>query len=716
MITSYKNYTPHNRITEEQETKKHRIITWDSTIYTLDIETTSYFIDQNGKIHPPADYTPEDAAGIGACLYIWQFGVNDRVYYGRTKAELVEFMHTLFDGSDAMSVIWIHNLPFEFEFLQEDLRFYNVFARKKHAAMRCESQIFPNVEFRCSLALSNSSLAGLTGNFNLSIKKAEGDLDYNLMRTPVTPLTTEELYYCEMDCLVLYEYIKHEKEQYGLFCDIPMTATGKVRRKLREKVQNNKKYHWETVNATEGSYDLYKILMNCYAGGYTHSNRFLSDEVIKDVVSYDFASSYPFVLVSEKYPVKEFTKCHNFKKFYIDLENGFQNTAYLIHIRFRDVCCKTQNTFISANKCLERGKKILLDNGRIDSADFLDMWITEQDFLTIIESYGSGRHGREKLQYDLIELYAAHKDYLPYEFVAFVLELYKNKTIYKGVPGKEGIYNLSKALLNSCYGMCVTAIISTEITYNPDGYDAESRWISEEPDPEEIKNIITRNKNMGFLATSWGVYCSAYARRNLLKNVVKLDPYCIYCDTDSLKLKPGFDINVILEYNKGALKKLEKIADHYDIPFDTMSPEDSEGIKHPLGVFDFDGAYSEFKTLGAKKYCVRYAEDERNKEKKRGKIEITVAGVPKKSGGKLIKNVDDFTEGIVFRGQDTGKLTHFYCENMPERVITDYLGNSYKVTDRTGVALMPCSYKLQKSSRLTDDDAPKLFERRVINR
>ena len=42
---------------------------------------------------------------------------------------------------------------------------------------------------------------------NLPVNKLVGDLDYNLIRTPKTPLTSEEFGYCENDILVLYHYI-----------------------------------------------------------------------------------------------------------------------------------------------------------------------------------------------------------------------------------------------------------------------------------------------------------------------------------------------------------------------------------------------------------------------------------------------------------------------------------------------------------------------------
>ena len=58
----------------------------DNTIYTFDIESTSYIILDN-KILPAEDYlslSEEDrqSAIECGCMYIWQFSINDTVYYG----------------------------------------------------------------------------------------------------------------------------------------------------------------------------------------------------------------------------------------------------------------------------------------------------------------------------------------------------------------------------------------------------------------------------------------------------------------------------------------------------------------------------------------------------------------------------------------------------------------------------------------------------------
>ena len=376
----------------------------------------------------------------------------------------------------------------------------------------------------------------------------------------------------------------------------------------------------------------------------------------------------------------------------MNLWNLNQDFAYVMLLKFDDINCRTQNTFISTNKLL-KCNNLLADNGRLVSANSCEMWVTEVDWEYIKESYGSGRGGNEQLQVTVLECYSSRKDYLPKPLIEYILKLYKNKTVYKGVSGKEGIYALSKALLNSIYGMMVTNDIRGMVDYDFRGEGFEEKWTEKDMSLQEITSRLINKQKEGFLNPAWGVYCSAYARRNLLTTVIKLDRYVIYCDTDSMKLLEGFDKNVINEYNINVDKKLTAVSNYYNLPIEDFSPVDCDGEKHTIGPFDFDGMYSEFKTLGAKKYAVRYGSG-----KKEGKLEITVAGVPKKGVECLNGDVENFEDGLRFPGIITGKLTHFYCENMPEITISDYLGQEFCVRDRYGVSLMPCDYVLGLSS------------------
>ena len=55
-----------------------------------------------------------------------------------------------------------------------------------------------------------------------------------------------------------------------------------------------------------------------------------------------------------------------------------------------------------------------------------------------------------------------------------------------------------------------------------------------------------------------------------------------------MKLREGFDNNVIINYNKSVVEKLKKVASKLNIAFEMFEPKDSKGEKHLLGVFDND--------------------------------------------------------------------------------------------------------------------------------
>lgn len=84
------------------------------------------------------------------------------------------------------------------------------------------------------------------------------------------------------------------------------------------------------------------------------------------------------------------------------------------------------------------------------------------------------------------------------------------------------------------------------------------------------------------------------ARFNLLSNVVKLDEYCLYCDTDSAKLKDGFDEKIIENYNYNVYATIDKVCKERGIDKSRFSPKDKDGISHTLGLFELDGEYTEF--------------------------------------------------------------------------------------------------------------------------
>lgn len=643
----------------------------DLTIYTFDIETTSYIV-LDGEVYSTAAYLKlsdkeKELCDFGATMYIWQFGINDTVYYGRTWPEFVAFIDRLEENSKLKKKIFVHNLSFEFQFLRSVFKIKSVFSRISRKVMRCQLEDY-NIMFQCSLYLSGVRLADLPRIYDLPVQKMVGDLDYSVLRTSVTPLTEEELGYCENDCLVLYEYIKKELLTYEDVYHLPLTMTGKVRRELQERLMQNHAYRNKVRRAITIKPSIYNRLLESFMGGYTHANYIYSDEVIEDVDSYDEASAYPYVMVTRRFPMTSFKPCKLEKR-----EDLVDNFAYLIRVQFNNIRCKYYNNFISGSKCEDiRGGRF--DNGRIIKADRIIITLTDVDFKFILDTYKVD-------SYKILESYYSIYNYLPKEFIMFILEKYYYKTKYKGVKGKELFYAIEKAKFNSLYGMTVTNMIRDEVLY-----DNDWGWGEHELNNVDIFDGLISQKEKGFLSFAWGVWITAYARENLLRRVIELDQYAVYMDTDSCKCVKGYDKSVFEKYNQSVLDTIHKVAQQLEIPESYFMPKDQKGKEHPLGVFEYEEHYDKFITQGAKKYCVE----------KDGKLDITVSGVPK-SGYQCLNSIDEFRDNLVFTYDKTNKHTIVYNDTQLPIDIIDTNGVKYRCTDKTTCVLLPAEYTLGKA-------------------
>lgn len=425
--------------------------------------------------------------------------------------------------------------------------------------------------------------------------------------------------------------------------------------------------------------------------GYTHANWIYVDEILKNIESWDFTSSYPYILVSHQFPSTEFREC-NIKS----ASQMLKRFAYLLVVEFKNIKCKYYNNFISQSKCSKIVKGVY-DNGRIIEAERITITLTDVDFYFILDTYKYD-------SYEIKESYYSLYDYLPKQFIEFVLEKYVNKTKYKNVEGMEVEYAKEKNKFNALYGMSVTNMIRDEVIY-----DNELDWSERELENTEIIEKLNEEKKKAFLSFAYGVWVTAFARSNLLKNVIQLDEYVVYCDTDSMKLKEGYNKEVIENYNKFVINKIKHVSKILEIPYDKFSPKDSKGERHILGVFDNDGKYDEFITQGAKKYCYtkwidkEKIKDDTNVQEIKGNrakiLEITVAGVPK-SGALGLKDITEFKDNFKFEFKYTNKNLLMYCENQEKCTIIDYQGNEYTVEDKSRLLYCSDNIHTRESARL----------------
>lgn len=652
----------------------------------FDIETSSFFRSTGN----------DDEDEKVAIMYEWTFGIDGYIIIGRTWDEFVKMITRITEvmktNPTCRLVVYVHNLSYEFQFIRKHFEWYKVFSidtRKPIYAITSTG-----IEFRCSYILSGYSLAKLAENLQtFDIRKLTGDLDYSLIRHSKTPLTDTELGYCVNDVKIVMAYIMERIETDGDITRIPMTKTGYVRQYCRNSCfydgtgNGYKKLRYkEIMNGLRLTPEEYKQLKRAFQGGFTHANPFYTGKVVKDVTSYDFTSSYPSVMISEKFPMSssEVIKITSAE----DLERNLQRYCCLFDVEIEDLQASIfYENYLSVSRCTEVVRGVV-NNGRVVSASHLKTTVTEQDYFILRRFYTWG-----KIKIRNFRRYK--KGYLPTDFVKAILKLYRDKTTLKGVEGKEVEYLKSKEMLNSCYGMSVTDIVRDEITYTGDEWGTD-------PVDDIYKAIRNYNRNTGrFLFYPWGVWVTAYARRNLFTGIVEFADDYLYSDTDSIKvINVENHVEYLTRYNSQVRSRLLKAAEFHGIPPEDIEPKTIKGETKTLGVWDFDGKYSRFKTLGAKRYMVEYAET--------GKINITVSGLNKKACVPWLmrrygeKVFDAFSDDLYVPADYTGKNTHTYIDEERNGVIVDYTGIPGVYDELSGVHLEGADYSLSLSREYVD--------------
>lgn len=653
---------------------KHKRQYYINAACSFDIETTSFYKGQNKQ----------------SLMYLWQLDINGFCVYGRYWSEFVNLINALSTelelSHDLILVIYVHNLAYEFQFMRKYFTWEKVFAREKRKPMKALTT--NGIEFRCSLILSGYSLAKVAENLHShTIKKLTEDMDYSLMRSPVTKLTDKELEYSYNDIKIVEYFIREEMERNGDIVHIPLTQTGYIRRMMRENcfprsnVNKIKKYKARMNDLLIDGMEEYKQLKRAFAGGFTHANAFYSMQTIPEVSSIDFNSSYPAVMVNEMYPM---SGAHLISEINTRAEFDRYTSMYccIFDVEFENLDASTiYDHPISYSKCfICEGEQ--QDNGRIVTAKRIALTMTEVDF-----SYVEKFYTWDAMYISNFRWY--YKDYLPTEIVETIGKLYQAKTALKGVEGKEVEYMHSKGLLNSTFGMMVTDICPNEIVYDGD-------WLEKPYDENDIERYNKQRQR--FLYYPWGVYVTAYARRNLFLGIYEFGTDYIYSDTDSIKCK-NYEkhLDFVNAYNDDCISKSKDAIEHHKLPLDYVAPLDKKGCVRDLGVWDFEGTYSKFKTMGAKRYLVE----------KDGKHNLTVSGVNKKFAVPYMEQMsgdifDNFNENLVIPAKHTGKKILTYIDDEFEGDLTDYQGNVYHYHEQTGIHMEDTSYNFNMSQVYLD--------------
>ena len=597
-------------------------------------------------------------------MYHWQVCIDAYVCFGRTWKEFLTFFRKMnralknYDEKHKL-VCYIHNFSYEFQFLYSWIKLDDVFAIDKRKPLKAISKDF-NIEFRCSYLLSNMNLKKFIENTpNAHYFKGYGDLDYNKVFTPKSTFKMRELGYFYNDVMGLYEAIIYLLKEDTL-TTIPLTSTGYVRRECRNNMRKNKKNRKQFLDLKLDD-KLYQLCKDAFRGGNTASNRYKTNFINYDVSSYDMSSAYPYAMISGLYPITPFQEETITS---LDMLDDFNNRyCTLAYYSFENVKLKKGIPFpyIPYSKCIEfiapsYDSKEYCYNGRVLEADFIKLAMTNYDYQIFISQYD---YDEENVRVE--EFFYSHKGFLPKELTDTVIEFFTLKSQLKGIEEKEYEYMKSKNKLNSLYGMIVTDIIRQAILFN-------DQW--EKGENSTLDDYYSKRNN--FLTYQWGLFVTAICRSNLQKAIDKIGLDCVYIDTDSVKFVGKHDA-VFEQINQ---EMIDWCAQN-----DIINYVNVGNHKYFLGLYDKEKGYSEFITLGAKKYAFD----------QNGKIGITVAGLNKKSGAQELERkggLSNFKIGTEFF--DSGRKTVYYNDDKIHFITVQ----GCQIENASNIALVDTTYTL----------------------
>lgn len=241
--------------------------------------------------------------------------------------------------------------------------------------------------------------------------------------------------------------------------------------------------------------------------------------------------------------------------------------------------------------------------------------------------------------------------------------------------------------------MMVTDIVKSMVIYDGD-------WLGDEyPDLDEALAKYNDKKSR-VLYYPWGVFVTAYARRNLYTGILEFGKDYIYSDTDSIKcMHIDRHIQYVNNYNNWITHQIDTVLKAYGIDPEESRPKNIKGVKKQIGIWDWETEkepYTAFKTLGAKRYIYEQG----------GELHITIAGVSKKLGKDFLKSQNDpfdyFSDEMEIDAGHSGKLTHTYLDDEQEGTLHDYKGHAMHYYEKSSVHLERSAYKMSMLAEFKD--------------
>lgn len=645
----------------------------------FDIETSSY----------------EDEGVKKAIVYSYALAIDDTIHHARSADEFFSLLEKIAADMelslDRRLVVYVHNLAYEWQFIKHYMTWDSAFAiASERRIVRAVSTL--GFEFRCSYVLTNKPLAAV--GKDVGVQKMIGDIDHTLIRNSITPLSDEEMGYIDNDVRILIEFERQALAQEGgtieqALHSIPTTKTGYVRRRMRKAALADPSYE-QLISELTLTEETYSLARHSFQGGYTHANSMVMGQEMGETVAVDLASSYPSSMLQFTYPMGTFHSTGHHEFTAEDLDKCVGHIHFFVSFVVYGAVSRYPFPYISHSKALSITDP-LVDNGRVYSATSMRLTMTDVDWQIFRRCY-------DVESIEIVDVMMAPAEYLPAAITDPIVAMYGDKTALKGVAGQEVNYRSAKEDINGVYGSVAMDPVRAIFEFIAE----DSTFVATLPSIEDALSEHNNSRSR-YLYYPWAAWVTAYSRYVLLMTMYDLidaGVTVMYCDTDSIYHKPSPAAQDIIDRVNNEVRERLSTAMHYRWFYatdqeveDALAPKDIKGVRHHIGLFEVDGHYDNFKTLGAKRYVVEKGDE----------FKITVAGLSKNAASYIKENggMEAFVDGLTVPAEKSGRLTHTYSDETAKNLITDYMGNTCPMEQHGFIHLEPSPYVLTVSDDYT---------------
>ncbi len=663
------------------------------------------------------DYDDEKVA----FMYIWQMAIENEAFYGRTWQEFKECLRKIKNemhlAVDYKLIVYIHNLKYDFGFYKHEVNLEgeeDFVARSKRTVLK---HIMDDCfEIRDSAVYTEEPLEDM--GVEVGIPKGTG-YDYAKVRHALTPLTPDELNYCENDVLILTRYYRLEAEKAGCsISQLPLTYTQSIKRGINYEFSRESKMYQAMIMSRQlknNDHDnkILKLLKHAFFGAFNYSSQLIREIVQENVAGIDISACYGAQCLLHPYPMSKF-KSIDIPESTKDLKTNpkYKGKAMLITFAAKNVSAKYADIgFLPVNIHNYWQRSVTginnVSSKRILTAQRIEMTLTDIDFRLFLELYNY-----EKIKF--ISIVASDYGEMPSYMIRSIanthakkLEVqYKNNEIKKIRPltlAEQLEYTHAKTGVSRIYGILVQD--PERDVYKWDAKVGEVKKEGQQRNKAQFQPILYQ----------WGVWVVAWARYEIIRLLLKLsdaknkfdEMKILYSDTDSLYFKfSEEDIKIIEEYNYSINLKVESVVKKHKLDPGALKGIGTLKLSH----------YEKFKTTGIKQYCYiqsgsfdyrcsgltrpDYVYDDN------GNQVFNDDGTPVNNGMSFFDNFDSNDEKMAAFNRDLKieaseahvKRNYYHDESIKEPIeVTDYLNTTTKVHPKSWVVISESGFDLDKN-------------------